>query len=71
MSEPVVFTSPSGQAASEARVSTSTSACGRSSTTSSCGSSSRGKRRKSKEKESLTVADVYDIAADIGMCSIT
>ena len=45
---------------------TTTSLCGRSSTNSSCGSSTRGKRKRSKQKNPLTVADVYDIAADIG-----
>ena len=47
--------------------STATSLGGRSSTNSSCGSSTRGKRRRSKQNNLLTVADVYDIAADIGM----
>ena len=47
--------------------STATSLGGRSSTNSSCGSSTRGKRRRSKDKNLLTVADVYDIAADIGI----
>ena len=46
---------------------TTTSICGRSSTNSSCGSSTRGKRKRSRQKNPLTVADVYDIAADIGM----
>ena len=46
---------------------TTTSICGRSSTNSSCGSSTRGKRKRSRQKDPLTVADVYDIAADIGM----
>ena len=49
-----------------AKSSTATSLGGRSSTNSSCGSSTRGKRRRSKDKNILTVADVYDIAADIG-----
>ena len=43
-----------------------TSICGRSSTNSSCSSSTRGKRKRSKQKNPLTVADVYDIASDIG-----
>ena len=50
----------------EIKSSATTSICGRSSTTSSCGSSTRGKRKRSKQKNPLTVADVYDIAADIG-----
>ena len=49
-----------------AKSSTATSLGGRSSTNSSCSSSTRGKRRRSKDKNLLTVADVYDIAADIG-----
>ena len=52
-----------------AKSSTATSLGGRSSTNSSCSSSTRGKRRRSKDKNLLTVADVYDIAADIGIDS--
>ena len=52
-----------------AKSSAATSLGGRSSTNSSCSSSTRGKRRRSKDKNLLTVADVYDIAADIGIDS--
>ena len=52
-----------------AKSSIATSLGGRSSTNSSCSSSTRGKRRRSKDKNLLTVADVYDIAADIGIDS--
>ena len=53
-------------AAGDVKSFTTSSICGRSSTTSSCSSSTRGKRKRSKQKDPVTVADVYDIAADIG-----
>ena len=53
-------------AAGDVKSFATSSICGRSSTTSSCSSSTRGKRKRSKQKDPVTVADVYDIAADIG-----
>ena len=53
-------------AAGDVKSFTTSSICGRSSTNSSCSSSTRGKRKRSRQKDPVTVADVYDIAADIG-----